>query len=110
MASEYSYRFTVKADSDLTEILRYISDDLSNPSAAKALFQKIFKCIDEIRTFPQSGMIVENSFLADNNIRRILIDNYILYYKAFEDQKLIYIIRIVYGKRNLDELCREINL
>ena len=78
MASEYGYRFTRQAETDLSGILQYISEDLSNPSAATALGRKVFASIDDIRQFPQSGMIVDNPFLADKDVRRILIDNYIL--------------------------------
>ncbi len=53
-------------------------------------------------------MIADNPFLADETVRRIVIDNYIVYYKAIESEETVYIIRIVYGKRNLDEICREI--
>ena len=109
MAFKYAYRFTEKAETDLTEILRYINDELSNPSAAQDLGRKIFESIDNVRNFPQSGSVVDNSFLADKSVRRIVVDNYIVYYKASENEKTIYIIRIVYGKRNLDEIYREIN-
>ena len=54
-------------------------------------------------------MIVENSFLTDKTVRRLVVDNYILYYKPNDSEKIIYIVRIVYGKRNLDEICREID-
>lgn len=110
MAFDYSYRFTEKAETDLTEILRYITDDLCNPGAAKELGGKIFESIDTVRNFPLSGLPVENLFLADKTIRRLLVDNYIVYYKAADSEKTIYIIRIVYGKRNLDEIYREINV
>lgn len=110
MASEYGYRFTRQAETDLTGILQYISEDLSNPSAATALGRKIFASIDDIRQFPQSGIIVDNPFLADKDVRRTLIDNYILYYKAIDAEKIVYIIRIVYAKRNLDEICRELEI
>ena len=55
-------------------------------------------------------MIVDNPFLADKDVRRILIDNYILYYKAIDAEKIIYIVRIMYAKRNLDEICRELEI
>lgn len=109
MAFEYDYRFTEKAEADLTEILRYITADLSNPLAAQELGRRIFDSIDNIRNFPQSGLIIENSFLTDKTVRRLVVDNYILYYKPNDSEKIIYIVRIVYGKRNLDEICREID-
>jgi len=41
-------------------------------------------------------------------VRKLLVDNYIIYYKAHYDEKIISIVRIVYGKRNLDEILRTI--
>lgn len=39
-------------------------------------------------------------------MRRVVIDNYVLYYKANEANKTIEIVRIVYGKMNLEEIYR----
>ena len=110
MASEYGYRFTEQAETDLSGILQYISEDFSDPGATTALGRKVFENIDAIRHFPQSGMVVDNHFLTDKDVRRVLVDNYILYYKAADAEKVVYIIRIVYVKRNLDEICRELEI
>lgn len=42
----------------------------------------------------------------DEILRYISVDNYVIYYKAHYDEKVISIIRIVYGKRNLDEMLK----
>ncbi|MDE6849896.1 MAG: type II toxin-antitoxin system RelE/ParE family toxin, partial [Clostridia bacterium] len=73
MAVEYSFKFTEKAEEDLDDILHYISEDLSNPAAASGLAQRIFECIDNVRVFPKSGLLVENEFLSDKTIRRVLV-------------------------------------
>ena len=106
MECKYSYRFTEKAEQDFDEILRYISVDLANPTAAQNLGRKIFEQINVVRSFPDSGAPVDNEFLSDKSVRKLLVDNYILYYKAHYDEKIIFIIRIVYGKRNLDEIIK----
>lgn len=106
MAFEYSYRFTEKAMQDLDEILHYISVDLDNPMAAKSLGKKIFERIDSARCFPESGALVDNEYLADKTVRKMIADNYVIYYKAHHDEKMISVVRIVYGKRNLDEILR----
>ena len=108
MEFKYSYKFTEKAEKDLDEILKYIKEDLFNPTAATAFFDKIFEGIDNIRNFPLSGMLVENDFLLNKDIRRIMINNYIMYYLADEKQQEITIVRIVYGKRNLEDIYRAI--
>ena len=108
MDSKYSYNFTEKAERDFDEILRYISFDLANPIAAQNLGRKIFEKIDIVRSYPESCAIVENEFLSDKTVRKLLVDNYIIYYKVNYDKKIITIIRIVYGKRNLDEIIKTI--
>lgn len=108
MVFNYSYRFTEKAQHDLVNILQYIDSDLNNRTAAQTLGRKIFATIDLARNFPDSGKLVENEFLSDKTIRRLLVDNYTVFYKAEEKEKTFYVLRIVYGKSNLDEILRKI--
>lgn len=106
MACKYSYRFTEKAEQDFDDILRYISVDLANPAAAQNLGRRMFEQIDMVRAFPDSGAPVDNEFLSDKTVRKLSVDNYIIYYKAHYDEQIISVIRIVYGKRNLDEILK----
>lgn len=106
MDCKYSYRFTEKAEQDFDEILRYIAVDLANPAAAQNLGRKMFEQIDMVRAFPDSGAPVDNEFLSDKTVRKLSVDNYIIYYKAHYEDKIISVIRIVYGKRNLDEILK----
>ena len=80
--------------------------DLVNPAAAQNLGRKIFEKIDMIRMFSDSGAPVDNEFLADKTVRKLSVDNYVIYYKTYYEEKAISIIRIVYGKRNLDEILK----
>ena len=95
MECKYSYRFTEKAAQDFDGILRYISVDLVNPTAAQNLGRKVFEKIDLVRAFPDSGAPIDNEFLADKTVRKLSVDNYVIYYKAHYDEKIISILRIV---------------
>ena len=109
MNSKYQYRFTKKAEIDLDEILSYISIELSNPDAASSFFRDLQAVIASICTIPKIGRLVENEFLPDREIRKSLVGNYVIYYLPDKKAMMIYILRILYGRRNLDELVREIN-
>ena len=61
-----------------------------------------------MRCFPESGALVSNDYLADKTIRKMIVDHYVVYYKAHHEEKMISIVRVVYGKRNLDEILRQI--
>ncbi len=108
MAHNYSFKFTEKAENDLDGILQYIAEELCNPTAAKELYQKIFESIDTVLSFPETGQVVVNEFLTDKKIRRLLVDNYIIYYKADIENSVIYIIRIVFGKRDFNEIAKSL--
>ena len=106
MASKYTYRFTEKAEQDLDEILHYISVDLVSPAAARNLVKNVFEQIELVRIFPHSGMLVDNEFLANKSVRKLSVDHYIIYYIADDEERAISIIRILYGKRDLEEILR----
>ena len=109
MNSRFQYRFSKKAEADLDEILSYISIELSNPEAAASFLKDLLAVIASICSVPKIGRIVENEFLPDKEIRKSLVGNYVLYYLPDAVEMTIYILRILYGRRNLDELVREIN-
>ena len=109
MTSNYQYHFTKKAETDLDEILSYISIELSNPDAAASFLKDLQTVLTSICSVPKIGRIVENEFLPDKEIRKSLVGNYVLYYLPDTEEKSIYVLRILYSRRNLDELVREIN-
>ena len=109
MTSNYQYHFTKKAETDLDEILSYISIELSNPDAAASFLKDLQAVLASICSVPKIGRIVDNEFLPNREIRKSLVGNYVLYYLPDIKEKRIYVLRILYGRRNLDELVREIN-
>lgn len=104
MASKFGYRLTKRAESDLDGIVSYIAVELSTPQAASDFVDKLKDNIDETRAFPESGYPVDNEFLQVENLRKKLIGNYIMYYLPDMREKIIYILRIVYGKQNITEI------
>ena len=104
MASKFGYRLTKRAESELDGIVSYIAVEHANPQAASDFVDKLKDNIDEARAFPESGSLVDNEFLQVENLRKKLIGNYIMYYLPDMREKIIYILRIVYGKQNITEI------
>ena len=107
MASKFGSRLTKRAESDLDGIVSYITVDLANPQAASDFVDKLQNTIEEARAFLESGSLVHNEFLQIENVRKKLVGNYIVYYLLDIEENIIYILRIVYGKRNLDEILKK---
>ncbi|MBR5427006.1 MAG: type II toxin-antitoxin system RelE/ParE family toxin [Clostridia bacterium] len=104
MAADYSFFFTEIAAADLNETLDYISEELSNPTAAQSFIQKMETAISTIRTFPLSGSPVDNPYVKRNDIRKVPVGNYVLYYLPDHFKHEIIILRIVYGPRDRDQI------
>lgn len=110
MESKWGYRLTEKADADLDNIVQYIAVELANPQAASEFLDKLQAAIEETRSFPESGAPVVNEYLPDTAVRKKLVGNYILYYLPDSAKRTIYVLRIVYGRRNMDEILRQIGM
>lgn len=97
---------TEKAESDLDEIVSYIKVSLANITAASNFINKFLESIEETK----SRSIVVNEFLQIENVRRRLVGSYIMYYLLSYEEKTIYILRIVQGKRNIDEIIKDLGV
>lgn len=110
MESKWGYHLTQKAVADLDDIVGYIAAELSNPTAASDFLDKLQETIEESRSFPESGAPVINEFVPNTEVRKKLIGNYIMYYLPNFTQKMIFVLRIVYSRRNIDEILRQLNV
>lgn len=108
MESEWGYRLTKQADTDLDDIVRYIAVELANPQAASDFVDKLQTAIEEARSFPESGSPVVNEYLPLTGVRKKLVGGYVLFYLPDRPEKMILVLRIVYGRRSMDEILRQI--
>lgn len=110
MEYEFNYRLSKKAEEDLDNIISYIAVELSNKKAATDFIKKLQNSIEQVCLFTESGAPVNNDFIFDIDIRKKIIDNYIMYYLPDLSKKIIYIVRIVYSKKNMDEILQQLNI
>jgi len=110
MVSKFGYRLTKRAESDLDGIVSYIAVFLANPQAASDFVDKLQDNIEEARAFPESGSLVHNEFLHLESVRKKMVGNYIMYYLPDMGEEIIYVLRIVYRKRNMDEILKKLDI
>lgn len=96
----YNLIITPSADKDLSDIIEYMSNDLSNPNAAKRFYEKVEKSYDNLEEFPCMYSLCELPEFSDNH-RKIIIDDYVIVYKFDESSGEISILRVLYGKVSL---------
>lgn len=110
MDSKWGYRMTQKAGTDLDDIVGYLTVELSNPAAASEFVYKLQDSIEKIRSFPESSLLVVNDFMPDTKVRKKSVGNYIVYYLPDDAEKMIFILRIIHSRRNMDEILRELHM
>lgn len=94
------------AKKDLIDIYDYISNTLCNNKAAIRLLNKINDKFEEIKIFPKSAPLINNEYVKNKNIRKLLIDNYIAFYEIDEINLEINIIRVIYGMMNYIDILQ----
>ena len=104
MANNYTIKMTPKAADDLDNIYRYISEELFAASAATNILQRIEKEITRLKEFPFSCNHVADEFLKNKGYRKLIVDNYIVFYLIEEEKDIVIIMRVLYGKQNYENL------
>jgi addiction module RelE/StbE family toxin len=97
---KYKIEITDPAENDLRSIGLYISKELLEPDTAKRVVSKIGDTIMKLEELPLRNELVSDERLSIKGIRRIIIDNYIVFYIANEDDRLVTIVRILYNRRD----------
>ena len=109
MASKkYSFFLTETAESDINQIFEYISVNLSNPEAAASFADELESQISEICKTPKIGRLVENGYIKRSDVRRILIETFILYYLIDDREHRIIVLRVVYSKRDQNKIFKSL--
>ena len=101
--NSYSLKLTPKAGEDLEQIYSYISEKLFESNAANNLLEKIESSIMKLKDFPFSSNLVSDEFLKSKGYRKLIVENYIVFYLVNESEKQVVIIRILYCAQNYQD-------
>lgn len=95
---------TPKAAEDLDNIFQYISERLFATSSATNILVSIERGIMGLKEFPFSCNYVADEYLKSKGYRKLIIDNYIVFYLVEEENKQVIIMRVLYGKQKYENL------
>ena len=104
----YSYELTYRAEKDLKEIISYIAHTLGDKTAAARFLDRFEKAVLEACDFPESGETVTNEFLPKGDFRKKLVGEYVCIYTPDDEKKIIYILGIIYGRRDMNEQLKRL--
>lgn len=96
----YNVLMTQPAADDLKGIAAYISNEFREPSIAEKLVGKIKEVVMSLSEMPTRHSLVADEKLAIQEIRKIVVDNYIVFYTVSEKDATVTVVRILYGRRD----------
>lgn len=96
----YQVKLTNNAILQLREIIGYISKVLFEPEAAKRWSERIKKAVSALDYLPLRYPLVDEEPWRTEGIRKMTVDNFIVYYWVNEETSVVWITAVVYGKRD----------
>ena len=95
----YKLEYLPVARRDMIEIVRYISQELQNPTAADQLAMELIEAGDSIPKFPYANPAFIPIRPLKHEYRKLLVQNYFMFYWVDEVKKLVTVARVVYARR-----------
>lgn len=97
--AEYHIEIERPAERDLFDIFFYITETLKEPQSARHTYGSIKREILALAAMPERHPIVEDEPYASLGIRKLFVENYIVFYIADEDSYTVHILRVLYNRR-----------
>lgn len=100
MFTEYNIKLSIEAERDLQNVIIYIKNNLKDPISAERYAHLMKNEIESLKYNPKRYAIIDNKKIEDLQVRKLIIKNYIAFYRVNEEKKLVNIERILYGASN----------
>ncbi len=100
----YRIEYLPSALRDLTDIACYIGVKLQNPDAADRLAEKIVAAVDELSDMPYRYEVYIPVKPLKYEYRKMIVDNYLIFYRVDENKHTVIIFRVIYGGRQIEKL------
>lgn len=100
---KYDLEFLPVAQKDMVDIVSYISKVLCNPIAANRLAKKFIDETEKLRDFPYSFPAYYPIRPLEREYRKLIVDNYIVFYWVDEVTNCITVARVIYARSNYEK-------
>lgn len=103
----WEIQYSEEAKQDLRAIIQYISYDLGEPGVARNLARNIMAEIAKLDDMPMRYRLFEEEPWCSQGLRVFAVKNYLVFYCPQEENRTVYIVRILYGGRDIRNQLKE---
>ena len=104
---KYRIEIGAQAQSDITDIMRYIGQVLLEPRTAGNLYRLLKAEILSLKQMPERYPYEDDDRLRALGIRKLLVKNYKVLYFVDTERQLVQVARVVYAGRDISRLLDE---
>ena len=94
---KYKVQLSIQAKNDYKSIIRYIRYELLEPIIAEKYAELIRNELNSLEYQPQKFAVIDYDIIKKYNFRKLIIKNYIAFYRINEDEKIVNVERILYN-------------
>lgn len=102
----YQVLYSDEALDDLRDTYSYIAFVLKEPLVAARLIQRLRKEIQTLGYFPERYHLVNIDAMRLLGMRQKTVGNFVIFYMTDDQKRTVNIVRVLYGKRNLNEIFK----
>ncbi len=98
----YNIEITDQANHDIRSIYEYIAYELLSPTNASGQLDRIQKCIMSLDYMPERYRFFDREPWRSRELHIVRVDSYCIFYIVDDERMTIYIMRVMYGGRDID--------
>ena len=106
---KYKIALTKQADTDLRSIYEYIAFTLFEPETAARQLDRIEKGVLSLDKMPERFGVFEKDPWFSRGLRKMPVDNFIVFYISNVEDETVTVIRVMYGGRDIDKQLKKTN-
>lgn len=95
---KFQLSIAAQVERDLNEITFYLSELGAYESNVDSLLEHIFSGLEQLQTYPLSGVPLDKKTTIPTNMRYLVIENYLIFYEF--DGQLIKVFRVLSSKQD----------
>ena len=96
----YAVKITDYAIEQMQAAVTYISKVLQEPAVARKWLAALKQEISGLSTMPLRFPLVEEEPWRTSGVRKMLVGNFIVYYWPDEPAKIVWVMAVIYGRRD----------
>lgn len=100
LINRYTILPTASFKKELNEIVYYLKNKLEEPKIAKRFYKNVIKNMNSLSFMPERYKRIEEVYNRKKNLRRMLVNNYVIIYEVKKDISQVFILHIFHGSQN----------